>query len=90
MLTGNGWTDMSSRLEEVEHTAKFIISSFAGVKVVKSGHLVQGWDGAAKIGGDAAAWVADKKCEVELLQDLLGDDGWVFKLSLRVVWVRSR
>lgn len=90
VLASDCWADMSPRLEEVEDAAKLVVASLAGIEVVKSGHLVERRDGAAEVGGDAAAGVADQECEVELLQDLLRDHGGVSGLGLGVVRVWSR
>lgn len=89
MLSSNGWTNLLLLAEEVENAAKFVVSGLLGHEVVEPGDLVEGWDGAAVVGGNAVTWVSDQECEVELLQDLCWNDGWISGLGFGVIRVWS-
>ena len=65
-------------LEKVEQPAQLVVAGLAGEEGVEAGDCVQGGDGAAVVGGDGAAGVADEEGEVEGAEEGGGQDGGVF------------
>lgn len=81
--------NLTNLAQIVKDSALFVIAGLGGHEVVEAGDLVQRWDGAAEVAGNAVLGMPDQECKVELLQDILGDDGRVAGLCLGVVWVWS-
>lgn len=88
-LSADLGSNLTNLAQIVKDTALFVIASLGGHEVVEAGDLVQRWDGAAEVAGYAVLGMSDQECKVELLQDILGDNGRVAGLCLGVVWVWS-
>ena len=79
--------DLADVTQVVEDAPQLVVAGFRGLEVVEAGDFVQGRDGAAVVGRDAGARVADQEGEVELPEDGGGDDGRVVGLGGRGVGV---
>ena len=80
-LSGDGGPDDAFVLQVVENAALFVVTGLFWHEVVEAGDVVERWDGAAPVAGNAVDGVADQKGKVELLKDLLWDDGRVVGLG---------
>jgi len=87
MLSGNNRADLVFLAEEVEDSAKLIITSLGRHEIVEASDFVQRWNGASVIRWDAVTRVSDQEREVKLLQNLCWDDSRVAWLCLRVIGV---
>lgn len=87
-LIGTMWSYLPEKAQILKHPANFVVASFGGIEVVEACLVVEGWDGASEVGGDAGVRVADKEGEVEAGEEVGGHDGWVVGLGLGVEGVR--
>lgn len=76
-----GAVDESLLQEEVEEAAHLIVACLSRIEVVETRHLVQRRHSTAEVGGDGAARMTDEEGELELAEDINGDDGRVVRLS---------
>lgn len=65
----------------VEQLDELDVASLTGIVVLPAGDVLAGRHGAAPVGGDGAARVADEECPVELAQDVKREDCWVAGLG---------
>ena len=70
--------------EVLEDAADFVVAGFGGVEVVEACFVVEGWDGAAEVRGNARVRVADQKGEVEAGEKVGGHDGRVVGFGVGV------
>lgn len=81
-------SDLADVAQVIEDAPQLVVAGFRGHEVVEAGDAVERRDGAAVVGRDAGAWVADQESEVELVKDGGRDDGGVVGLGGRGVGVR--
>lgn len=80
LLSGDSGSDDAFVFQVVEDAALLVVAGLFRHEVVEAGNVVERWDGAAPVAGNAVDRMTDQKGKVKLLEDLFGDDG-------RVVWL---
>ena len=74
---------------KVEETAKLIIPGFVGIEFIETCDLIQRWNRASKIGGDAGMGISDQESIVKLFKQSFGHDGGISGLSFRIIGERG-
>lgn len=87
LLASDLGSNLSGLTEVVKNTALLVVSSFGGHEVVEASHLVERWDGATVVAGNAVLGVTDEESKVELLEDCGGHNRRIAGLCLSGVWV---
>lgn len=81
---------LTNMMQIVKDASKLVISGLGRHEVVESRYFIEWWNSAAIVRGNAVAWMADEKREMELTQDFAWDYRRVSRLSFRTIWIRSR
>jgi hypothetical protein len=80
--------DLAFAAQVVEKAAELFIASLVRTEVVETSHLVQRWDSAAVVAGNAVLRMADKEGEVVGCEKISRNDSGIVWLSLRVVRIQ--
>lgn len=90
VLTCKLGTNLATRTEVVEQATLLIVSSLGRHEVVKTSDCIERGDSASPVAGNAVLGVTDEEGEVELVQDIVRDNGGVSRLGLCGVGVGRR
>ena len=81
---------LTNMLQIVKDASKLVIAGLGRHEVVEPRYLIEWWNSATIVRGNAVAWMANEKGEMELTQDFAGDHRWVSRLRFRSIWIRSK
>lgn len=81
---------LTNMMQVVKDASKLVISGLGRHEIVEPRYFIEWWNSATIVRGNAVAWMADEKGEMELTQDFAWNYRRVPRLRFRSIWIRSK